>query len=280
MTARILRLHPGPPEETALVGTWLADRLHAQGTAAAPFVYGSFVGSLDGRIALKDPDTGESRLPPGLTGDNDFRVVLELQAQADCLITHGGYLRAIADGKLDDILQVTAPDLVEWRRGQGLDPQPAILVASGSLDFTVPDAIVRNGQRVMIATGAAAPADRVAALRRQGHDVIVAGSGTSVEGAPLVRELGARGFRSLYLLTGPRMLETMLRGRVLSRLYLTIVHRILGGTAFHSLIDGPELGPEGRMRLESLHYDAAGPDGAGQWFARFEPLYGDGAAVP
>jgi len=280
MDSRLLRLYPGPPEEMALAGVYLAHEVHARGTAAAPFVYANFVSSLDGRIAIDDPATGVSMLPEGLTSSNDFRLFLELQAQADCLITHGGYLRAIAEGRLDDILQVGVRegtlDLASWRRERGLAPQPAIVVASASLDFPMPSSPERHGQRVLIATGAQAPARKVAALRERGFEVIVAGRGLAVEGAPLTRALGERGFRSLYLLAGPRMLETMLRDGMLSRLYVTIAHCILGGEGFHSLISGPEIGEAGRMRLSSLYYDQTAPAGTGQWFALFEPLHRSG----
>jgi riboflavin biosynthesis pyrimidine reductase len=272
MAARLLRLYPGPPQDRALTGTYLAHKLHRLGSAEAPFVYADFVCSLDGRIALEEPGTGASHLPTGLISGNDFRLLLELQAQADCLITHGGYLRAIAEGRLDDILQVGTRDLARWRRDNGLAPQPAVVVASASLDFPIPESLVRAEQRVFIATGAAAPADRIDALRARGYDVIIAGKGQSVEGAPLTQALGRRGFRSLFLLAGPRMLETMLRDGMLSRLYITIAHRILGGEGFHSLISGPELGLAGRLRMISLYYDMAGPGDAGQWFAQFEPL--------
>jgi len=195
-------------------------------------------------------------------------------AQADCLITHGGYLRAIAAGRLDDILQVGVragtEDLAAWRTANGLAPQPAIAIASASLDFPLPPSLAQHGQRALVATGTATPADKAAALRAQGCEVFVAGQGRYVEGAPLTRELGARGFRSLFLLAGPRMLETMLRDRMLARLYLTVAHCVLGGAAFHTLIAGPELGPAGRLKLSALHYDAAQPDGVGQWLAQFE----------
>lgn len=276
MVASVLRLFPGPPENVALAGLYLADTVQALGSPAAPFVYASFVGSLDGRIALRDPRTGISRLPVEIASGNDFRLFLELQAQADCLVTHGGYLRDLAAGRLDDVLQIgtSAPgrDLPRWRAENGLSPQPAVVIASASLDFPIPDSLAAASQRVLIATGRRAPPNRVEALRARGHPVVFAGGGSSVEGAPLVRELGALGFRSLYLLAGPRMLSTMLRDGVLSRLYLTIAHRLLGGEQVHTMTVGPELGDAGRLDLSSLHYDAGGPDGAGQWFARFEPV--------
>lgn len=275
MTARMLRLYPGAPEEIALPGAYLAHRLHERGNTGAPFVYASFVSSLDGRIALRDPSTGESRLPAGLVSDNDFRLFLELQAQADCLVTHGGYLRDLAAGRLDDVLQVGTQEatraLAQWRADNGLPPQPAVVIASASLDFPMPDSPARHGQRVVIATGADAPADRVAHWRSAGYKVLIAGTGASVDGGPLVRELGGMGFHSVYLLTGPRMLDTMLREGMLSRLYLTTAHRLLGGESFHSMLSGPELGDAGRLRLCALHYDASAPDGTGQFLAHFEP---------
>ncbi|WP_247882997.1 RibD family protein [Azospirillum brasilense] len=272
----MLRLFPGPPEEVALAGLCLADALHSLGSAGAPFVYASFVGSLDGRIAVSDAVGGASHLPVEITSGNDFRLFLELQAQADCLVTHGGYLRDLAAGRLDDVLQIGTReldrDLADWRRENGLSAQPAVVIASASLDFPMPASIIRGKQRVLVATGRQAPPDRVDALRDRGVPVFVAGEGESVEGTPLVRELGRLGFRSVYLLTGPRMLSTMLRDGALSRLYLTITHRVVGGEEFHTMALGPRLEGAGRLRLSSLYYDAAEPDGAGQWFARFEPL--------
>ncbi|WP_207478726.1 RibD family protein [Arenibaculum pallidiluteum] len=275
MATRILKLFPGPPQEAPLRGTYLAEGIHALGTTTEPFVYANFVTSLDGRIAIDDPDRKASILPPGLNSGNDFRLFLELQAQADCLITHGGYLRAVAAGHLDDILQVgiseATRDLAEWRLASGLAPQPAVVVASASLDFPLPASLSAHGQRVMIATVAQAPGARVAQLRAQGFDVFVAGE-TLVEGAALVQALADRGLVRSYLMAGPLMLETMLRAGALSRLYLTIAHRLIGGEGFHTMITGPTLGATGRMRLSALRYDSSAPEGTGQWFARFEPL--------
>jgi len=268
--ARLLKLFPGPPDEVAVAGTWLAHRLHAQGGAGAPFVYASFVASLDGRIALRDPATGESRLPLALTSENDLRLFLELHAQADCLVTSAGYLRDLAAGRLDDVLQVGTPDLARWRAANGLTPQPAVVVVSAGLDFPLPASPVLNAQRLLVATTAAAPAGKVAQLRARGVPVIVAGAGDTVEGAPLARELGRRGYRSLYLLAGPRLFEAMLRDGMLARLYLTTTHRLLGGTHFQTMIGGAELGDAGWLRVAELYHDAGPPDGTGQWFARYD----------
>lgn len=274
MTARIIELYPQPGHERALKGIYLEHRLHALGTAEFPFVYANFVSSLDGRIGLKEPETGKSYVPESLVSPSDFRLFLELHAQADCLITHGGYLRAIADGTLDDILQVGKQpehgDLAAWRKTQGLSPQPAVVVASASLDFSVPESIRLHGQPFYIATGEAADPVRVRYWEQQGYRVIFAGKGKMVRGGALVQALGSLGFKSLYLVAGPLMLETMLMDRMLSRLYLTISHQVVGGEQFHTIFHGSEPGAAGRLRLRSLYYDPPTPAETGQWFCQFE----------
>lgn len=275
MSEKLLQLYPDSGEHP-LRGVYLAHRLHELGSRDRPFVYGNFVSSLDGRIALRDPHSGESHVPQALTSDSDFRLLLELHAQADCLITHGGYMRAIAAGRLDDILQVGTTagneDLAAWREEHGLSRQPAICIASASLDFFVPESIKRHGQQVFIATGKSADAVRVRQLEREGYEVIIAGKGTAVEGKDLVNALARKGLRSAFLLAGPRILETMLRDGVLSRLYVTITHHLLGGEHFHSIIEGREMHAAGRLKLKSLYLDPTAPSGTGQFFAHFEPL--------
>jgi len=280
MSAEVLPLYPGGGAARPVKGLYLDDRLHEAGSVQSPFVYGSFVSSLDGRIAVVEPGSAEKDVLDGLTSPADFRLFQELQAQADCLITHGGYLRALEEGRLGNVLQINAAaqaaDLVDWRERNGLAPQPAIVIASASLDFPLHASILEHRQPLYIATGRSADAARVQTLRERGYHLILAGDRAMVEGAPLVRALGELGYRSLYLLAGPKMLETMLRDRELSRLYLTIRHRLLGGEHFSTLIHGPRLGEAGELALRTLYQDTGG----GQWFAQFDCLQRRGRETP
>jgi hypothetical protein len=95
-----------------------------------------------------------------------------------------------------------------------------------------------------------------------------------VEATTLSQSLVDLGYRSAYLVAGPRMLDTMLRQRRLGRLFLTITHQILGGERFSTLSLGAPLGSAGHLQLRTLYYDGALPQGAGQWFAQFEPHAG------
>jgi riboflavin biosynthesis pyrimidine reductase len=275
VAATLLQLYP-QVRDTPLRGLYLAHGLHELGLPGLPFVYGDFVTSLDGRIALRDSPSGGSHLPEALTSASDLRLLLELHAQADCLITNSGYVRAIARKQLDDILQVgTLPghqDLAAWRKAHGLRPQPAICIASASLDFPFPESVRRHQQQVFIATGRQTDAVRRRQLEREGCEVVIAGEGSYVEGRPLVAALAQRGLRSAFLLAGPRMLETTMRDGVLSRLYLTLTHRLLGGESFRSMIEGPELQAAGRLKLMTLYLDSEPSNGTGQFFAQFETL--------
>jgi riboflavin biosynthesis pyrimidine reductase len=232
------------------------------------------VSSLDGRIAVVEAGTGESYVLEDLTSSHDWRLFQELQAQADCMVTHGGYLRALGKGKFQDILQVgltkQALDIGAWRSDHGLTRQPAIAIVSRTLNFPVPPSLEHHEQAVHIITADGAPADRVAFWRELGCEVIFAGSGASVEGAPMIRTLAAKGYARLYLLAGPQMLETVLRDGSLSRLYLTLTHQLIGGELFHTLTAGPRLGRAGRLQLHTLYFDAVAPKGTGQFFASFD----------
>ena len=278
MPRNLLQLYPQSPQlrEVPLRGLYLAHRLHELAPSGLPFVYGDFVTSLDGRIALCDGPSGQSRLPKSLTSDSDLRLLLELHAQADCLITNGGYLRAIAQGRLDDILQVGSvpdhQDLAAWRQANGMRPQPAICIASASLDFAIPESVGRHAQQVFVATTRQADAARRRDLERRGCEIIVAGAGPYVEGRPLAEALAHRGLRSAFLLAGPRMLETMVRDKVLARLYVTLTHQLLGGETFRSMVEGAELHAAGRLKLTALYLDSGSSNRTGQLFAQFEPL--------
>lgn len=277
MSKTVQRLYPPPYETVALRGLYRDLRLHELGTPERPFVYANFLSSLDGRIALED-ETGVAYLPKTLTTPDDFRLFLELQAQADCLITHGGYMRSLQAGRLGNILQIggRAADLLQWRLERGLPAQPAIVVASSSLDFPMHPSIREHGQTCYVATCETADPAKVERWRAQGYEVLKAGK-TAVEGEPLTRALGERGFRSLYLIAGPQMLDAMIRDRRLCRMFQTVTHQLLGGTAFRTVSPGAELGPKGHLKMRSLYYDAEAPNGAGQWFAQFD---GDACRAP
>lgn len=274
MTSQVLQLFPLRGAKRPLKGTYLEHRLDTLGSPEQPFLYANFVSSIDGRVAVVEPDSGDPYVLEDLASGHDWRLFQELQAQADCLVTHGSYLRALAAGRFPDVLQVgmseDARDLAEWRRAHGLPEQPDIAVVSRSLGFELPASLARHGQSVHIFTSRGAPRERVRAWQERGYSVVYAGSGQDVDGAALAQGLGELGYTCVYLMAGPELLQTVIRDGALSRLYLTMTHQVIGGEAFHTLTSGPLLGAAGRLKLASLYHDPEAPKGIGQWYAAFD----------
>jgi riboflavin biosynthesis pyrimidine reductase len=272
-TKKILRLLPAPCEDIELRGLYLGHQLNQIGTTENPFVYANFLSSIDGRIAITDPKTGLSATPKNLTSSEDFWLFQELQAQADCLITHGGYLRSLAKGRLGNILQVglraDVKALSEWRQQNGLIAQPDLVIVSASLDFPMPESLAKYRQQVLIVTGRQADSQRISDWQQQGYQVEIAGD-QMVDGGLLVELLAQRGYKSLYLIAGPQMLATMIRNQKLQRLYLTTNHQLLGGECFHTLIPGSVMQKAGQLKLLEHYYDAQSSNGYGQFYSCYE----------
>jgi len=269
MQKNLLRLYPQPGEKSAIKGLYLAHQVDKLGTPESPFVYANFLSSLDGRIALEDVSQSTTYIPKHLTTASDFRLFMELHAQADCLITHGGYMRALGEGRLGNILQVRNKDLLEWRRNNDLKTQPAVVIASASLNFPMHKSLHEHAQKVYIATGSNADPERIRYWRDLGYPILITGEDRMVQGAPLIHELSGLNYKSIYLIAGPQMLDTVIRDKQLSRLYLTITHQLIGGKDFRTLLTGSMLGPEGNLILNSMYYDPYSPPGSGQFFMQF-----------
>lgn len=265
----LLRLYPNFREKASVKGLYLAHQLHKLGTTESPFVYANFLSSLDGRIAVEDAAQRSTHIPKHITTASDFGLFMELHAQADCIITHGGYMRALAEGRLGNILQVKDEDHAEWRRNNGLKPQPAVVIASASLNFPIHDSIQQHRQDVYIATGRNADPDRIRYWQDSGYPLLFTGDNQKVHGAPLINALRGLGYKSIYLVAGPQMLDTVIREKQLSRLYLSMTHQLVGGKDFRTLLTGPMLGPEGSLVLEALYYEQDSPPGSGQFFMQF-----------
>ena len=270
MQENLLRLYPQPGENSAITGLYLAHQVHRLGTIESPFVYANFLSSLDGRIALEDVTRSTTYIPKHLTTDADFRLFMELHAQADCLITHSGYMRALSEGRLGNILQIRDKDLVEWRHSNDLKAQPAVIIASASLNFPMHTSLHEHAQTVYIATGRNADPDRIRYWQNLGYPILITGEDRMVHGAPLIHELRGLGYKSIYLTAGPQMLDTIVREKQLFRLYLTITHQLIGCTDFRTLLTGSMLGAEGNLILKSLYYDPYSPTGSGQFFMQFD----------
>ncbi len=233
-----------------------------------PLVYGNFLGSLDGRIAIVRD--GLARLPQRLTSESDLRLFLELEAQADCVVTHGGYLRALAEGRLGDILHIADPELKQWRQSRGLPAQPLIAICSSTLDFPVPDDLDRD--RIRIIVGAQHDGKRRREWEKKGCRSVEI-EGARVEGKPLVEHLLGSGCRRVYLAAGPELFESCIAGRCLDLLYLTLSCQFLGQRDFVTMIPGKHALGHCRLKPVRLILDTSPSLQYDQIYATFQCDY-------
>lgn len=273
MTPSLLRLYPQPAATVALEGLYLNAPI-APGNRDELFVYANFVMSLDGRIAIAQPPDGRQVVPNATANPRDWRLFQELAGHADVLISSGRYLRDWAVGQAQDSLPVGSAsafaDIRAWRRRQDSAEQPDVVFLSEDLDFPSPRALLQEGRGIRIFTVNAPPRERFAALTADGLIVERFASSGRIDGKDIVARLTALGYRRAYCVAGPQVLHTLVSAGCLDTLFLTTVHRLLGGEGFATIMQGALLDTPADYRLRWLYYDADAPDGAGQMLARFD----------
>jgi riboflavin biosynthesis pyrimidine reductase len=267
----LLALYP-EPAQTPLQGLYLSHDLRRCRRLDQAYVYSNFITSLDGRIAVVDPGSGEQEVPSETANPRDWRLLLELAVPADALIIGDGYVRRLAQGRSQALppLQGDVPaELTAFREALGLPPQPVLVVVTNDVDVPV-EALLRDQPRtVIVATSDAAGAEPPQGLAGGRVELVRAGR-DRVEGGALVAALAERDLKLVYSIAGPGVLHTLLAARVLHRLYLTTVLRVLGGEEYATIARGPRLSPPCDFRLAGLYLDPGGPGGVEQLLQVFE----------
>jgi len=265
----VLRLYPAPRKETPLAGLYLGLNLHKAAADGDVFIYANYIASLDGRISVRNPETGEQEVPGAIANKRDWRLYQELAAQSDVMITSARYFRQLARGRAQDLLPVGREpeyrDLYQWRRAQGLDVRPAVAIVSNSLDIPAEALDVIHDRDTYVFTTQHADTVWEKALKARGAHVIHAGRKTCVEGGALRRRLAGLGFSSACMIAGPQVHGTLVRAGALDRLFLTTHYSLLGGGEFHTILQG-ELAAPVSLELKSLYLDT---ETSSQMFAQF-----------
>jgi len=253
----ILALLPSSQQARSLNGLYLALNLHRQAIKSDVLIYANYIASVDGRIALRDAESGEFMVPPNLANPRDWRMYQELAAQADVMLTSARYFRQLAKGKAQDLLPVGTSnafaDLASWRQQQGLNQQPDVVIVSNSLDIPASALAQITDRRVLVFTSQQADERQMQYLQSLGVSVVIAGR-SSVEGSLLQQQLIQHGYRSAYMIAGPKVHRTLIQAGVLNRLFLTTRLNLLAGDAFHTLLDGKIDHPT-ELKLLSLYLD-------------------------
>ncbi|MFF8945146.1 pyrimidine reductase family protein [Streptomyces sp. NPDC014864] len=205
-----------------------------------PWLRANMVSTLDGAAQH------EGRSQP-ISSAADMRIFGTLRALADVVVVGAetvrqeGYRPARA-----------REEFAATRAAAGQGPAPAIAVVTASLelDFSLP-LFTSPLVPTLVLTGAAAPADRVAAAEKAGAKVVAAGEGTGVDPARAVAELAGLGHTRLLTEGGPRLLGQMVAAGVLDELCLTVSPMLTAGDA-QRIAGGPPVPVPRRFTLASL----------------------------
>lgn len=277
MNKKVVRLYPGGGESVPLKGLYLRQDQHVlrniKGNNSPPYIYANFLISLDGRIASRNEGEEFYQLPDQLKSDEDFRLFLELHSRADCIITHAGYMRALNAGRLGNVLQLPESGdtqyMHDWRLQQGLKKNPDVVIISGSLDFPWHSSLDDSEQKVHIVTGGKSTEDNKQRWLDAGQRVNEMGAHQHVDVQQLLAFLIKQGYRSVYLVAGPDLLQDLIEHNYVHSFYMTMSHQLLGGNDFKSLLSGDALNAAGRMKLENMYLDTESSNALGQWYIEF-----------
>jgi diaminohydroxyphosphoribosylaminopyrimidine deaminase/5-amino-6-(5-phosphoribosylamino)uracil reductase len=207
-----------------------------------PHVTWKAAASLDGRIATRE---GDSRW---ISGEESRTLVHRWRAESDAVAV--GIGTALADDPL-----LTARDVQ-------VSTQPLRLVFDSHARLPLESRLVQTVSEapLLVATRPDAPADRVAALREAGAEVVAyEGDGPDYVRAVLAA-LGGREISSLILEGGARLASSFLDAGEVDELRLFVAQVILGGDGVPLAAGGGAARVADAVRAVSLESERSGDD--------------------
>jgi riboflavin biosynthesis pyrimidine reductase len=177
-------------------------------------------------VIAKAAQEGHFEIPAELKNSSDWGRYQELMAQADVIISGGSYFKRLETSQ--DILYQFGPghafeNLGKWRLDAGYQKRsPDVAIVTRELDFEIPEQLIQSGRRIIIfTTDSIAKSDKAGSLRDP-NTVIVGSGEAEVEGGPMITTLAEdMGYRVIMMVTGPRILDLLLKAERLDLLYVT-----------------------------------------------------------
>jgi diaminohydroxyphosphoribosylaminopyrimidine deaminase/5-amino-6-(5-phosphoribosylamino)uracil reductase len=213
-----------------------------------PFVALKWAMSLDGKISAA---RGSATV---ITGPAARRYAHELRDTYDAVLVGVGTVLA-DDPRLTCRLPATAARTPR---------HPLRIVVDSRLRTPSTARLVADAAEAptLIVTTAAAPAERVEAVRRAGVEVLVQdGAGAQVDLRVLMETLGRRGLLSVLIEGGGTVNAAALEAGVVDRVIALVAPRLIGGAQAPTPLDGAGPGAvDGARRLRDLRVDRLGDD--------------------
>ncbi len=229
-SGNIIQVFP-EKKQVPLEGLYLGEKLaELSTTIGRSLVITDFLTDRHGVIAKADGQQ-HFQVPLELRNASDWRLFQELIAQADIIISGEAYLKRLASlgGSAQDVLCQFEPGnafekLGDWRLNAGYKKRsPDVAIVTRSLDFKIPESLLKNGRRMVIfTTDAQAGSDQARTMLAAG--VAVVGSGAAgVDGNRMIDRLSEMGYRVIMMATGPSVLGLLLKAGRLDLFYVTEV---------------------------------------------------------
>jgi len=215
-------------KQVPLEGLYLGQRLMDMAMEIGrSVVLTDFLTDKNGVIAKAGKDA-HFQIPAELKNSSDWGLYQELMAQADVTISGGAYFKRLAANGAQDILYQFEPGngfekLGQWRLNAGYKKRsPDLAIVSRHLDFELPKELIRSGRRIIVfTTDSMATSHKAKALSNA--DTIIIGSGEAgVDGSRMIATLAnAMGYRVIMMVSGPHVLDLLLRAKRLDLFYVT-----------------------------------------------------------
>jgi riboflavin biosynthesis pyrimidine reductase len=200
--------------ERAYGGFGLGDRV----------VYGNFVASLDGIVAIPGVQRSSSLISGGDQADR-FVVAL-LRAAADAIVIGAGTFRA-HDGPwtAENAYADGAEEFVDLRRREAMGPLPTLVVVTASGNVGGSRSKLRGTIIVTTSEGVHKIEDAASGVA----EVVPLSANESIDVRDVIRLLSERGQGRILMEGGPTLMGESLKAGVVDELFLTVSPVIVGG---------------------------------------------------
>ena len=191
-----------------------------------PYVLVNMVMSADGKVVIEGTEQG-------LGSEVDQRLMRELRANADIVITGAGTLRASGASS-----RVRYTDLEQLRTARGRPPNPTAAVLSGSGDLPLDGLFfTADDFDAVVYLSARAPEQRRDAISATGRSVVVLDDGDEVPSMlrHMRRHLGAS---VLLVEGGPSLNAELFTHGLVDEFFVTLGPLVVGGEGTLSAVGG------------------------------------------